>query len=103
MGTSQITGKYSTDYGNTWNWISGITTDPVSKLHLTSVYYVSNNSWVGWQWRLNDTGPSVYNIEFERLPEFSDVMMPMAIIVLLTFYLGRRRKKKGLEREEEST
>jgi hypothetical protein len=104
-GTSQITGKYSTSGGvpGSWIWISGITTNSTSKRHLTSVYSVTSNSEVGWQWNLNQAFPPMYDIQFERLPEFSDAMIPIVIIVSLTFYLRRRRKKRELDKKEEIT
>jgi hypothetical protein len=102
-GMSQITGKYSTDGGGSWIWISGISTDTMSKKHLTSGHSVSNDYWVGWQWKVNQNAPPMYNIQFERLPEFSDVMMPMAFVVLLAFYFRRRKKTQEFDGKDEIT
>ncbi|UCE80639.1 MAG: hypothetical protein JSV94_05675 [Methanobacteriota archaeon] len=68
--------------------ISNPDTDP--KNHLTSIYSVSGESLICWQWTQNTTG----NIEvlFDVIPEFKDIVVPV-LIMMAIFYIGFRRRR----------
>lgn len=77
----------------TW---SDVTLEPQTsypKQFLTSVYSISGQYMICWQWTQNTTGS--VQVVFDRIiPEFSDVALPvMFMMVLVAVYRSRARKK----------
>jgi hypothetical protein len=85
-GSYQISGRYSTDGGSTWNWMTWITTNTNPKWNLTSVYSYTSEWGIGWLWDMN--GDEIY---FERIPEFEFLLMPIIAAVFVPILLRRRR------------
>jgi hypothetical protein len=85
-GSYQISGKYSTDGGSTWNWMTWITANTTPKWNLTSVYSYTDEWGIGWLWDMN--GDEIY---FERIPEFELFLMPIIAAVFIPILLRRRR------------
>ena len=65
----------------TWSYISFEPQTNFTKQYLTSVYSVSGESKICWQWTQNTTAPSEVWFDDIQVPEFS--MMPLVILVLL--------------------
>lgn len=80
--------------GSSWSSVT-LTTDTQPKVHLTSVYSVANDYRIGWDWREYDGFNEEYNIIFERIPEFSDILPPFLGILFVSF---ASRKLKGRKR-----
>jgi predicted RNA-binding Zn-ribbon protein involved in translation (DUF1610 family) len=76
--------------GGSWNSLTISNPDTYPKNHLTSIYSVSSESQICWQWTQNTTG----NIEvvFDSIPEFGDLMVPLLMIMAI-FYIGMRRRR----------
>jgi hypothetical protein len=91
--SNQIVGKYSTDGGSSWNTMTGITTDTDAKESLTSIYSCNLND-IAWEF------DSSTKIKFEPIPEFTDMMIPIASVAILVLF-WRRRNHEG-EAEEEA-
>lgn len=89
--TAQISGKYSTDGGSSWNWATYITANLDAKGHITSVYNVSNEGYVGWQW-VNAT--TNYDVLFESIPEFQEILIPISMLIAVPLILLRRKNRK---------
>ncbi|MEE9506125.1 MAG: hypothetical protein V3V98_03160, partial [Thermoplasmata archaeon] len=91
--SNQIVGEYSIDGGTSWNTMTGITTNTTAKGNLTSIYSC-NLSDIAWEF------DSSTKIKFEPIPEFTDVMIPIASVAVLVLF-WRRRNHEG-EAEEEA-
>lgn len=79
--------------GGSWSFVtlSGQTGD--GKQHLTSVYSVPGESYVCWQWTQNSTAN--VEVNFDKIPEFGDVVIPITIIIAMFFVTSRRRRSSG--------
>ncbi|MEE9490190.1 MAG: hypothetical protein V3V91_07095, partial [Thermoplasmata archaeon] len=75
--------------GDSWTEIS-LTSDPGTKTNLISIYSVSSTSYISWEW-FKSTGTN-YDINFERIPEFQDILAPIAFTLLVPIALRRRKK-----------
>jgi hypothetical protein len=73
--------------------MTGITTDTDAKGNLTSIYSCNLND-IAWEF------DSSTKIKFEPIPEFTDVMIPIASVAILVLF-WRRRNHEG-EAEEEA-
>lgn len=91
--SNQITGNYSMNGGTSWTAMTGITTNSDVKGNLTSIYSCNLND-IAWEF------DSSTKIKFEPIPEFTDVMIPIASIAVLVLF-WRRRNHEG-EAEEEA-
>ncbi|UCE81109.1 MAG: zinc ribbon domain-containing protein [Methanobacteriota archaeon] len=80
-----------------WSFVSLPANDYI-KNHLTSVYSVPGESYICMQWTQNTTA----NIEviFERIPEFSDVVLPV-MFILTIFAVYRIRTGRSGRRQVE--
>jgi hypothetical protein len=90
--SDQIEGNYSTDLGSSWSQITGFTIDVNSKVHLTSVYYAPNSDYIGWHWTKNVAFDN--DVLFERIPEFNEIIIPIAGFMALFIVLRGKTKKK---------
>jgi hypothetical protein len=75
--------------GDSWTEIP-LTSDPGTKTNLVSIYSVSSTSYISWEW-LKSTGTND-DINFERIPEFQDILAPITFILLIPIALRRRKK-----------
>jgi len=73
--------------------MTGITTNTTAKGNLTSIYSCNLND-IAWEF------DSSTQIKFEPIPEFTDVMIPIASVAILVLF-WRRRNHEG-EAEEEA-
>jgi hypothetical protein len=87
MGKKNVTGTWST-----------LTLNPQtadSKQYLESIYSVSGETHICWQWTQNTSAP--IQVVFDRMiPEFSQVLIPV-FFVLMVVAIGMRRSsgKRG--------
>jgi hypothetical protein len=86
---NQIRCKYKSIGPGGWTSVT-LTTNTDTKTNLTSIYSVPSVGLVSWEWR-NITG-SYRNIDFERIPEFLDVLAPIIFTLLIPIILRRRKK-----------
>jgi hypothetical protein len=82
----QIEGQ---QYTTSWSAISGIETNTNEKDWLTSVYNVSSRADVCSEWTQGTSSP--YDVRFEIIPEFSDLLAPIIGVFALVVTLRRRR------------
>jgi len=87
VGKKNVTG--------TWTSIalSGDITSP--KQYLNSIYSASNEQLVCWQWTQNTTG--TIEVEFDKIPEFSDIALPvlgMAAVIVLGYRNRCTRRRR---------
>jgi hypothetical protein len=70
-----------------------------TKQYLNSIYSVPNEQMICWQWTQNTTG--TIEVEFDKIPEFSDILLPVfgmaAVIVFGYRYRGAKRRRKSSE------
>jgi hypothetical protein len=86
MGKKNVTGTWST-----------LTLNPQtadSKQYLESIYSVSGETHICWQWTQNTSAP--IQVIFDKIPEFSQVLIPV-FFVLMVVAIGMRRSngKRG--------
>jgi len=82
----------------TWDFVSITQSETNEKNHLNSIYSVPGESLVCMQWTEHTTGPS-YNAEFEKIPEFSDIVLPV-FFVLVIFIAAHRHRSRGSGRAD---
>ncbi len=67
------------------------------KRYLTSIYSAPGENYICWQWTQNTTAP--IQVIFDKIPEFSDAVVPVFIsLLILVAFMRRdraRRTKKG--------
>jgi hypothetical protein len=75
----------------TW---SSVTVDQNSyaKNYLTSIYSAPGESYICMQWTQNTSSP--YEVIFEKIPEFSDVVLPVFFVLTLFIAVYRRNSKR---------
>ena len=76
-----------------WSFVTLGGQNSNEKHYLTSIYSVSGESYICWQWTQNTTG----NIEviFDVIPEFEDVLAPILIMIAI-FFVGMRKRRHRL-------
>jgi hypothetical protein len=65
------------------------------KQYLTSVYSVTGENQICFQWTQNTTAP--IEVQFDKIPEFSDIALPLVFMIFMVgvFYRsGRARRKR---------
>lgn len=87
--SNQIYCKYTTIGAGGWN-SRPLTPNTDRKTNLTSIYSVSSPSYVSWEWT-NITLLNT-NVDFERIPEFQDILAPITFTLLIPIILRRRKK-----------
>jgi len=90
MQTNAIIGKKNVS--GTWTALT-ITQNTYVKQYLTSIYSVSGEQFICWQWTQNTTAP--IQVVFDKLPEFSHVVVP--IVFMMSFFViitGRARRNR---------
>jgi hypothetical protein len=62
------------------------------KTYLTSIYSVAGEDMICIQW--TETIPlSDYDVYFDKIPEFSEVVVPVVLMLVIFFVVARRREK----------
>jgi len=79
----------------TWVSFSGSSDTTSPKQYLTSIYSAPTESQMCWQWTQNTTG--TIEVEFDGLPEFSDIVLPVVGMAAVFVFVYRRR---GSRRDE---
>ncbi|HUU07323.1 MAG TPA: hypothetical protein VMW88_02805, partial [Thermoplasmata archaeon] len=88
----------STDYtmvkknvSGTWTPIS-LSQNSYVKSHLTSIYNVSGETFICFQWTQNTTTSDI-EVIFDKIPEFTDTLIPVLfILTLFAVYRSRARR-----------
>ena len=75
----------------TWSFVTLSDQTSYPKQYLTSVYSVSGEANICWQWTQNTTG--TVEVVFDKIPEFEDLMIPIIIIMAVFFITSRRRRR----------
>jgi len=78
----------------TWSFVSIDDQTTYSKQHLTSVYSVIGEGAICWQWTQNSTSP--YHVIFDKIPEFSDAVLPVLFVLTIFVAVQRRRSRPDL-------
>ncbi|MDH3364693.1 MAG: zinc ribbon domain-containing protein [Thermoplasmata archaeon] len=76
-----------------WSDLAISNPDVYTKNHLTSIYSVSGESHVCWQWTQNTTEEDI-EVIFDSIPEFGDAVVPMLFVLAIFFVAMRRRRKR---------
>ncbi len=76
-----------------WSALTISNPDSYPKNHLTSIYSVSGESQICWQWTQNTTG--TVQVVFDKIPEFGDLVVPIIIIMAVFFIMSRKRRRNG--------
>jgi len=93
LSTYQIKGR---TYSGSWSDISGIDTSTITKVYITSPYTITAAWKVSWLW--GQGGSSPYEVKIARLPEFEDIVVPIAAMAGLVFGLRAWRRRRGERR-----
>ena len=79
----------------TWSYITIEPQTSFTKQYLTSVYSVSGEFKICWQWTQNVSTPIDVMIDHQEIPEFGDLTLPIAgVIVIFAVYRKRSRSKE---------
>jgi hypothetical protein len=79
--------------GATWTTL-GLGAQPTYvKQHLTSIYSVPSESLICWMWTQNNTGAN-REVVFDKIPEFSDALVPVLFMMAVVIALSRRSSRK---------
>ena len=72
-----------------WDFVT-LSQTSYTKQYLTSIYAVSGESHICWQWTQNTTGN--IDVVFDVIPEFDDIVVPI-LIMIAVFFVGLRRRR----------
>jgi len=89
-----IVGKVNVS--GTWTSLTFSLQTTDQKQYLTSIYSVSGEVNICWQWTQNTTG--TIHVVFDKLPEFSDVVLPTFVFMCVFFVVARQnriRRRRG--------
>jgi len=90
MQTNAIIGKKNVS--GTWTALT-ITQNTYVKQYLTSIYSAPGEQFICWQWTQNTTAP--IQVVFDKLPEFSHVVVPVVFMMsLFVLIAGRTRRNR---------
>jgi len=78
-----------------WSSVSLGSQTSDTKQYLTSVYSVSGESNICWQWTQNTSAP--IHVVFDKIPEFDDIVIPVFLIIIV-FVMASRTSRKGRRR-----
>ena len=76
-----------------WSFVTLGGQNSNAKLNLTSIYSVSGESQICWQWTQNTTGD--VEVIFDVIPEFQELLVPILIIIAI-FIVGIRKRRNRL-------
>jgi len=90
MQTNAIIGKKNVS--GTWTALT-MTQNAYVKQYLTSVYSAPGEQFICWQWTQNTTAP--IQVVFDKIPEFSQVVVPIVFMMaLFVLMVGRTRRNR---------
>ena len=92
MQTSAITGMKNVS--GTWTTLT-MTQNTNVKQYLTSIYSVSGEQFICWQWTQNTTAP--IQVIFDKIPEFSHMVIPIVFMMSLFVIVGGRARRNRKE------
>jgi hypothetical protein len=79
----------------TWSYITIEPQTSYTKQYMTSVYSVSGEFKICWQWTQNVTTPIDVMIDHQEIPELGDLTLPIiGVIVIFAVYRKRSRSKE---------
>jgi hypothetical protein len=78
-----------------WSEVSLGSQTSDTKQYLTSVYSVSGEGNICWQWTQNTSSP--IHVVFDKIPEFDDIVIPVFLIIIV-FVMASRTNRKGRRR-----
>lgn len=77
----------------TWSNLTLGSQTTYTKQYLNSIYSVSGESKICWQWTQNITSP--FQARFDKIPEFSHVILPvMSIMAIFAVFVRRTRSRR---------
>jgi hypothetical protein len=94
-GTSADSIVAKKNVSGTWSFLS-LDQTTYSKAYLTSIYSVSGEAYICWQWTQNTTAPM--DVVFHKIPEFSEVVVP--VLFMLTIFIAIYRRRSRPEEEQ---
>ncbi len=74
-----------------WSSVS-VDQNSYAKNYLTSIYSVSGESYICMQWTQNTSSP--YEVIFEKIPEFSEVVVPVLFVLTIFIAVYRRGSRR---------
>jgi len=74
-----------------WSFMS-FTQSTYTKQFMTSVYSVAGETHICWQWTQNSTLP--IQVMFDKIPEFSDLILPTFGLVMIFAVMWNRRRNR---------
>lgn len=90
-----ITVMGSKNVSGTWSYITIEPQTSFAKQYLTSIYSVSGEFKVSWQWTQNATTPIDVILDHQEIPEFGDLTLPViGVISIFAVYIQRPRRKQ---------
>ena len=82
-----------------WSFQKEVDLSTTSKDYLTSPYTVSSSSFVSWLWGQGGSSPYEIKVQVTKIPEFGEVVLPVAGVLLVVSFL--RLKRRSVRRDEE--
>jgi hypothetical protein len=79
----------------TWISISLSSDTTLTKQYLTSIYSAPTENFICWQWTQNTTAP--IEVQFDKLPEFGSLVIPVTLMTGIFAVLFRRRSLRRKE------
>ncbi|MEW5747599.1 MAG: hypothetical protein AB1793_02255 [Candidatus Thermoplasmatota archaeon] len=73
----------------TWSFVTIGGQTSYAKQYLTSVYSAAGEGLLCWQWTQNSSSP--YHVLYDSIPEFSDVFVPVLLLLVVFIAVNRRR------------
>ncbi len=75
----------------TWSFLTVAQTS-YTKTYLTSILSAPGEAYVCFQWTQNTTSP--YEVMFDKIPEFTDVVVPVLFVLTMFIAIYRRRSRQ---------
>ena len=76
-----------------WSFVTLGGQNSNEKHYLTSIYSVSGENYICWQWTQNTTGD--IEVIFDVIPEFEDLVVPILVMIAI-FFVGMRKRRHRL-------
>jgi tetratricopeptide (TPR) repeat protein len=76
--------------GGSWSTCPNVSTDVGTKTDLTSIYSAPFVYRISWEW-LDNNSPD-YDVQFEAIPEFEDILLPLGLAVFIPIIISGRRR-----------
>jgi hypothetical protein len=82
----------SRNVSGTWSELTLSGQTPYTKQYLTSIYSAPGEQYICFQWTQNTTSP--IEVMFDKIPEFSDILIPTGFLVLAIVLMARRKARR---------